>query len=80
MSSHGAGAVEDDEREYAELRSRYGVRRHVDECRHLRELQLRKAKDDAVRIKAANADNVQRYLREATSKELRAELARRGLK
>lgn len=80
MSSHGAGAIEDDEREYAILRIKYNEGRQSNERRHLRELQTRKAKEDIARIAAANADNVQRYLREATNKELRAELARRGLK
>lgn len=78
--SSGQAYAERGLEDYKRLCAKFNVRVYKWSMHHHYELQRREAREDGERIAEANADNVRRYLQEATNAQLRGELKRRGLK
>lgn len=78
--SSGQAYAADEARDYERLCSKYGEKMRDSSRHHLEQLQCREANENEMRTAKANANNVERYLRDATNRQLRNELNRRGLK
>lgn len=79
--SSGQAAAADEAQDYKRLCLKYSVPGRCGR-QHYEALARREAREDKARIAAANADNadnVRRYLQEATDAQFQAEMKRRGL-